>query len=63
MKDYTVFNCINEGDDIGEMISPRQIKDIVPIVAKDGKAGLLVNYYDDEICVNSTLFCDKIKVI
>ena len=63
MTDYTLFNCIKEGDDIGEMLSPRQIKDIVPIVAKDCKAGLLVNYYDDEICVNSTLFCDKIKVI
>ena len=45
------------------MLSPRQIKNIVPIVSKDGKVGLLVNYYDDEICVTSTLFCDKIEVI
>ena len=63
MTDYTLFNCISDDGDIGEMISPRQIKNIIPIVAKDGKPGLLINYYDDEICVNSTIFCDKIEVI
>ena len=63
MNDYTIFNCINEGDDIGEMISPRQIKNIIPIVAKDGKPALLINYYDDEFCINSSIFCDKIEVI
>jgi hypothetical protein len=45
------------------MISPRQIKDIVPIVAKDGTPALMINYYDDEFCINSTIFCDKIEVI
>ena len=63
MTDYTLFNCISDDGDIGEMISPRQIKNIIPIVAKDGKPGLLINYYDDEICVNSTIFCDKIEVL
>jgi hypothetical protein len=63
MADYTIFNCISEGDDIGEMISPRQIKNIIPIVAKDGKPALLINYYDDEFCINSSIFCDKIEAI
>ena len=39
------------------------VKLIMPVIDKQGKAGLLINYYDDEYCCNCTLACDSIESI
>lgn len=39
------------------------VKSIIPVIDKQGKAGLLINYYDDEYCCNCTLACDSIESI
>lgn len=39
-----------------------EVKSIIPVVAKDGKPVLLVNFYDEEFCLDASLFCDEIDV-
>lgn len=39
------------------------VKLIMPVIDKQGKPGLLINYYDDEYCCNCTLACDSIESI
>ena len=41
---------------------PDEIKSISTHTDKNGNAVLIVNYYDDEFCCNSTIICDKIEV-
>ena len=41
---------------------PDEITSIKPDVDKNGNAVLIVNYYDDEFNINSSIICDKIKV-
>lgn len=35
----------------------------MPVVDKNNKPGLMVDYYDDEYCMNATYFCDYIEQI
>ena len=39
------------------------VKRIIPIVDKKGNPHLDVEYYDDEFCINSAIFCDSVSVI
>ena len=39
------------------------VKSIIPAVDKEGNPGLLITYYDDEICCTRTLSCDGIDNI
>ncbi len=41
---------------------PDEIKTITTLTDKNRNALLVVNYYDDEFCCNSTIICDKIEV-
>ena len=36
---------------------------IIPAIDKEGHPGLLITYYDDEICCTRTLSCDSIDNI
>lgn len=38
------------------------VEAIIPAVDKDGNPGLLITYFDDEICCTRTLSCDSISV-
>lgn len=42
-------------DDGSLMLSDKEILNIKPVIDRFGKAKLLVNYYDFEYCVKSTL--------
>ena len=39
------------------------INSIIPAVDKQGNPGLLITYYDDEICCTRTLSCDSIDSV
>lgn len=41
---------------------PDEITSIKTAVDKNGDAVLIVNYYDDELCINSAIICDRIEV-
>jgi len=41
---------------------PDEITSIKTAVDKNGNAVLIVNYYDDDLCINSLIICDKIEV-
>lgn len=38
------------------------IKKVTPIQDKKGNLSLAVEYYDDELCINCSVFCDYIEV-
>ena len=40
-----------------------ELLNIKPTIDKNGNAVLIINYYDIEFCVNSTMFCDKVEIV
>lgn len=36
------------------------ITSMTPVVDKQGNPAILVNYYDDEFCLDASLFCDSV---
>ena len=51
-------NCINTEN---SLIVAEDVVSILPVIDKEGKAGLFVTFYDDEFCMHSTLFCTDIE--
>lgn len=39
------------------------VKSIIPAIDRYGNPGLLISYYDDEICCSRTLSCDNIDCV
>ena len=39
------------------------INSIIPAIDKNGNPGLLISYYDEEICCTRTLSCDSIDSV
>ena len=39
-----------------------EVNIIKPAIDNDGKPQLMVNYYDVEYCINTTMFCDSIEI-
>jgi len=37
------------------------VRSMIPVVDKKGKAHLLINFYDWEYCLNNSTFCDEIE--
>lgn len=63
--EISIVKCYREGidEDNALVINSNQISRIKPVVDKDNKPALMVDYYDDEYCMNATYFCDYIKQI
>ncbi len=63
--EISIVRCYREGIDKDNalVINSNQIKRIKPVVDKDNKPALMVDYYDDEYCMNATYFCDYIEQI
>lgn len=36
------------------------ITSITPVIDRQGKPAVIVNYFDDEYCLDASLFCDSI---
>ena len=60
-----MFRCINtdpNGTNGSMWLGEKEVKSIIPVVDKSGKAHLMVNYYDMDDCINSTKFFEKIEI-
>ncbi len=61
MKKITLLHFINSTNTEVDVLSPQEVYKITPVVDKNNKQYLMVEYYDDELCLNSTLFCKRIE--
>lgn len=63
--EISIVKCYREGidKDNAVVINSNQIKRIKPVVDKENKPALMVDYYDDEYCMNATYFCDYIEQV
>jgi hypothetical protein len=60
--EYVIFKCYSEGDKNDDMlfVNASNIKKIKPL-NNDKFKKLLIEYYDDEFCVNSSCICDYVE--
>lgn len=60
--EYVIFKCYSEGDKNDDMlfVNASNIKKIKPL-NNDKFKKLLIEYYDDEFCVNSSYICDYVE--
>lgn len=58
----TILKLKNSTSTDFKELTPEEVKSIIPVVAKNGKAALLINFWDDEFCLDASLFCDEIDV-
>lgn len=61
-KTFAELEFVNCSNPEFNTLPAEEVKQIVPVIDKDGKAHLMVNYYDDEFCVTSTLVCDFLNI-
>ena len=60
-----IFKCYSEGDTPRWMLflDINQIKKIAPKTTRDGKSILFIDFYNDELCIETTFICENIVVI
>lgn len=60
-----IFKCYSEVDKNDEMlfVGSNQIKKISPKTMQDGRSVLFIDYYDDELCIETTFICHEIVTI
>lgn len=60
-----IFKCYSELDTPENMlfVGSSDITKISSFITRDGKNKLLINYYNDEICIDTFFICDKIEAI
>lgn len=58
----TTLKFVNPTNETIDYLTPQEVRKITPINDKEGKPHVMVDYYDDEFCLNCTLFCDNIIV-
>lgn len=54
-----VVVCHNVTNDTNVILSVNQIKEMIPV--NNGDPYIRVDYYDYEMCLNLSMWCDKIK--
>lgn len=59
-KSITKYKIINGTDDSIEFIFSDQIKSQKKVEDKNGNTHVIVNWYDDEFCIDSTFVCDEL---
>ena len=61
-KTITTLKFVNPTNETIDCLISQEVRKITPINGIDGKPHVMVDYYDDEFCLNCTLFCDSIIV-
>lgn len=54
-----VVVCHNVANDENVILGVNQIKEMIPV--NNGDPYIRVDYYDYEMCLNLSMWCDKIK--
>ena len=60
-----IFKCYSAGDTPQWMLflDINQIKMISPKTTRDGRSILFIDYYNDELCIETTFICENIVAI
>lgn len=60
-----IFKCYSEGDTPQWMlfVGINDIKKITPKTTRDGGSILFIDFYNDELCIETTFICEKIVTI
>ena len=60
-----IFKCYSDGDTPQWMLflDINQIKKITPKTTRDGESILFIDFYNDELCIETTFICENIVVI
>lgn len=60
-----IFKCYSEGDTPQWMLflDKNQIKKISPKTTRDGRSILFIDYYNDELCIETTYICENIVAV
>lgn len=60
-----IFKCYSGGDTPQWMlfVGINDIKKITPKTTRDGRSILFIDYYNDELCIETTFICENIVVI
>ena len=56
MEKITLLHFVNSNNTEVDVLSPQEVYKITPVVDKNNKRYLMVDYYDSEFCLYSTLF-------
>lgn len=46
-----------------DKICIEDVYSMIPVVDKEGKAHLLINFYDWEFCMDASTFCDEVEEV
>lgn len=60
-KMTVLFKCITDIETY--LISSHNISDMTPIISQNGEPYIKVEYFDDELCVNNSIYCTKVERI
>ena len=60
-----IFKCYSDGDTPQWMlfVGINDIKKISTKTTRDGKSILFIDFYNDELCIETTFICENIVVI
>ena len=60
-----IFKCYSENDTPRRMLflGINQIKKISPKTTRDGESVLFIDYYNDDLCIETTFICHEIVTI
>lgn len=60
-----IFKCYSELDTPENMLflDEKDIIKITPKTTQDGRSVLFIDYYDDELCIETTFICHEIVTI
>lgn len=60
-----IFKCYSDGDTPQWMlfVGINDIKKIIPKTTRDGGSVLFIDYYNDELCIDTTFICHEIVTI
>ena len=57
-----MFKCFSDDNTDTMWLSENEVKSITPVIDKQGKPYLMVNFYDLDTCVDSTRFFKRVDV-
>ena len=61
-KTITTLKFVNPTNKTIDSLTPQEVRKITPVNDKNGKPHLMVDFYDHEFFLKSTLFCGSIVV-
>jgi len=59
--EYTL-KLINSTNSELDELNIDDIRNIYPVIDKDGNPGIFIEYYDEEFCVTSSVACSEIEI-